>query len=214
MHQKNNFKRSIHIFLVSVTTEGSTAELSETTNTQSSAATLTPVKQEPETTSKPSLSTIGSLKDAPQIPKTEKIIETIVEPSSLEIFQEALEKLKNLGDRGKKYLNKLLEEVDNRDPATQKLVQNVINEAVEKVQRRRKRELILSSYMGAELSKDDEDEDAAVEEVLNQILLIFILYFYAHIPTIKIFWLGNTIVCYRSKIINFYRAHFSYIIFS
>lgn len=85
----------------------------------------------------------------------------------MEIFQDALVKLKKLGDRGRKYLNKLLEEVDHRDPETEKLVQKVINETAEKLQRRRKRELFLSSPMGTKLSEDDEDDDAAVEEVNN-----------------------------------------------
>lgn len=98
-------------------------------------------------------------------PTTEKTYRTTTEATSMEVFQEALEKLKSLGDRGKRYLNKLLEEVDHRDPETEKLVQKVINETVEKMQRRRKRDLYLASPMRSELAKDDEAEDAAVEEV-------------------------------------------------
>ncbi|XP_031785741.1 uncharacterized protein LOC100116714 [Nasonia vitripennis] len=85
-------------------------------------------------------------------------------PSSMEVFEDALHKISALGTRGKKVLNKLIQEINHRDPKTEQMVKKVINEVTEKEERRRKRDLLLSSPMGAQLSEDDEDGDAAIEE--------------------------------------------------
>ncbi|OXU28371.1 hypothetical protein TSAR_006422 [Trichomalopsis sarcophagae] len=85
-------------------------------------------------------------------------------PSSMEVFEDALHKISALGTRGKKVLNKLIQEINHRDPETEQMVKKVINEVTEKEERRRKRDLLLSSPMGAQLSEDDEDGDAAIEE--------------------------------------------------
>lgn len=83
----------------------------------------------------------------------------------MEVFEDALQKINALGTRGKKVLNKLIQEIDHRDLQTEQMVKKVINEVTEKEERRRKRDLLLSSPMGAQLSEDDEDGDAAIEEV-------------------------------------------------
>lgn len=86
-------------------------------------------------------------------------------PSSVEVFQDALQKISALGQRGKKVLNRLIEEINHRDPATEQMVKKVIEEVTDKEEKRMKRELFLSSPMAEQLAGDDEDGDAAIEEV-------------------------------------------------
>lgn len=92
-------------------------------------------------------------------------ISSTLGPSSMEVFQDALQKISALGSRGKKVLNKLVQEIDHQDPKTEEMVKKVIHEVTDREERRRKRDLYLSSPMGAQLSEDDEDDDAAIEEV-------------------------------------------------
>ncbi|XP_058789879.1 uncharacterized protein LOC131663465 isoform X2 [Phymastichus coffea] len=84
-------------------------------------------------------------------------------PSSKEVFEDALHKISALGQRGRKVLNKLIEEINHRDPETEQMVKKVIEEVTDREEKRMKRDLFLSSPMAEQLSGDDEDDDAAVE---------------------------------------------------
>lgn len=90
--------------------------------------------------------------------------------TSGEVFREVLERIGSLGHRGKKVLKRLMDEIEKRGPEGEGLRQ-VVNKTMndqtlsEAEKRRRRRDLILSSPLRAELTEDDEDEDAAIEEV-------------------------------------------------
>ncbi|XP_012272253.1 uncharacterized protein LOC105695339 [Orussus abietinus] len=91
------------------------------------------------------------------------------ETASGEVFREILGKLGSLGDRGKAVLKKLVDQMDEGRAKAGKL-RKMVNEAMvikdSKTLRKRKRELILSSPLGEELTQDDSEADAAVEEGL------------------------------------------------
>lgn len=97
---------------------------------------------------------------------TKSTINDTTEPSSsMEVFRDTLKKISALGDRGKKVLNRLIQEIDHRDLQTERLIQQAVDKVSdrEKIERL-KRDILLSSPIDT-LAIDDEDNDAAIEEV-------------------------------------------------
>ncbi|XP_014210255.1 uncharacterized protein LOC106640672 [Copidosoma floridanum] len=82
------------------------------------------------------------------------------EPSSVEVYRDALEKISALGERGQKVLSKLVEEIGQRSP-------EIVAEVAAKEASRRKRDLTLTPPMDM-LAEDDEAADAAIEEGVLQ----------------------------------------------
>ncbi|XP_011865778.1 PREDICTED: uncharacterized protein LOC105560886 isoform X2 [Vollenhovia emeryi] len=87
-----------------------------------------------------------------------------------EVFQDVLRKINSLGDRGKQMLHKLMDTIDAQAGAKGAALKQLVNDAMndEKLsregKRRRRRDLVLSSPLYQELTEEDEDGDAAVEE--------------------------------------------------
>ncbi|XP_026667108.1 uncharacterized protein LOC108622199 [Ceratina calcarata] len=98
---------------------------------------------------------------------SEKTIEE--EPTSAEVFRDVLDKINSLGYRGKKILKKLMDEIEKKGPEGENL-RRVVNETMndrtlsDAEKRRRRRDLVLSSPLHSELTEEDEDDDAAIEE--------------------------------------------------
>ncbi|KAL7298526.1 hypothetical protein TKK_0008304 [Trichogramma kaykai] len=87
------------------------------------------------------------------------------EPSSEELYEDTLKKIQALGERGKKVLDRLVHEINREDPRSEEAVRRTVDAvATKEEQRRRKREIILSSPLATELTEDDQDGDAAIEE--------------------------------------------------
>lgn len=98
----------------------------------------------------------------------EKIEEA--EASSAEVLRDVLDKVNSLGYRGKKILKKLMVEIEKKGPEGEALWQAVNKTMSDQTlsdaeKRRRRRDLILSSPLHTELTEEDEDDDAAIEEV-------------------------------------------------
>ncbi|CAK9822366.1 hypothetical protein ANTRET_LOCUS911 [Anthophora retusa] len=91
------------------------------------------------------------------------------EQSSGEVFKDVLGKISSLGYRGKKILKRLMDEIEKKGPESESLRQ-VVNKTMndrtlsDAEKRRRRRDLILSSPLHKELTEEDEDGDAAIEE--------------------------------------------------
>ncbi|KAL0118619.1 hypothetical protein PUN28_009354 [Cardiocondyla obscurior] len=87
-----------------------------------------------------------------------------------EVFQDVLKKINSLGNRGKQMLHKLMDTIDAqagvKGAALKQLVNDTMNnkKLSSEAKQRRKRDLILSSPLYQELTEEDEDGDAAVEE--------------------------------------------------
>lgn len=98
--------------------------------------------------------------------------------NSAEMFQDVLRKINSLGDRGKEMLHKLMNEIDVRDNAEGAALKQLVNETMNdktlssQEKRRRKRDIVLSSPLHRQLTEEDEDGDALLEEVLLCILSI------------------------------------------
>ncbi|XP_050487818.1 uncharacterized protein LOC126872199 [Bombus huntii] len=91
------------------------------------------------------------------------------EASSAEVLRDVLEKVNSLGYRGKKILKKLMVEIEKKGTEGEALWQAVnktMNDQTlsDAEKRRRRRDLILSSPLHTELTEEDEDDDAAIEE--------------------------------------------------
>ncbi|XP_067205465.1 uncharacterized protein [Linepithema humile] len=90
--------------------------------------------------------------------------------SSAEVFQDVLRKINSLGDRGKAMLHKLMNEIDAQNntegAALKQLVSETMNDKTlsSEAKRRRKKDLLLSSPLHQELTQEDEDGDAPLEE--------------------------------------------------
>lgn len=81
--------------------------------------------------------------------------------SSSEVFHDILSKITSMGDRGRRVLNKLMEEIKKN----QTLKDTMDN-------RRKRRELILSSPLNKELNEEVvQDEDGIIEEVYVYFIL-------------------------------------------
>ncbi|XP_012256817.2 uncharacterized protein LOC105686493 isoform X2 [Athalia rosae] len=89
-----------------------------------------------------------------------------------EIFEEVLGKLHSLGSRGKNVLQKLMDEIEGEEDAESVAMRRIVDAAIngdgkpmsDEERARRKREIILSSPLNAELNEDDSEGDAAIEE--------------------------------------------------
>lgn len=91
--------------------------------------------------------------------------------NSEEVFQDVLRKINSLGDRGRQMLHKLMDTIDTqagvKGAALKRLVNDTMNnkKLSSEAKRRRRRDLVLSSPLYQELTEEDEDSDAALEEV-------------------------------------------------
>ncbi|XP_043475237.1 uncharacterized protein LOC122506891 isoform X2 [Leptopilina heterotoma] len=88
------------------------------------------------------------------------------DPSSAEVFGEVMKKIVSQGERGKKLFQQLLSEIDDEKLKQRLMIKLTSAAKIEEEKKRRKRDFILSSPLQDELSRDDEDEDAAIEEDL------------------------------------------------
>lgn len=88
-----------------------------------------------------------------------------------EVFQDVLRKINSLGDRGKQMLHKLMDTIDDQAGAKGAALKQLVNDTMNdkklssEAKRRRRRDLVLSSPLYQELTEEDEDGDAALEEV-------------------------------------------------
>lgn len=90
--------------------------------------------------------------------------------TSAEVFRDVLDKITSLGYRGKKILRRLMDEIEKKGPegeALRQAVNKTMNDRTlsDAEKRRRRRDLVLSSPLHKELTEEDEDDDAAIEEV-------------------------------------------------
>ncbi|XP_078032859.1 uncharacterized protein LOC144467784 [Augochlora pura] len=91
------------------------------------------------------------------------------EPTSAEVVKEVLDRINSLGYRGQKIFKKLVTEMEKSGAETETL-KRVVDETMkdqklsEAEKRRRRRDLVLSSPLHKELTQEDDDEDAAVEQ--------------------------------------------------
>jgi len=91
--------------------------------------------------------------------------------NSEEVFQDVLQKINSLGDRGKEMLHKLMDMIDTQTGTKGAALKQLVNDTMNnkklsiEAKRRRRRDLVLSSPLYQELTEEDEDGDAAVEEV-------------------------------------------------
>ncbi|EZA60903.1 hypothetical protein X777_13105 [Ooceraea biroi] len=87
--------------------------------------------------------------------------------SSAEVFEDVLEKISSLGDRGKKILQKLMDEIDARgvarDNALKRLVNETMNKTLSSTDKQRKRRDLTLKMLHDELMEED-DGDAPLEE--------------------------------------------------
>ncbi|XP_053985034.1 uncharacterized protein LOC128879681 isoform X2 [Hylaeus volcanicus] len=90
-------------------------------------------------------------------------------PTSSEVFNDVLDKISSLGYRGQKILRRLMVEMEKKGPEGEAL-RRAVNETMKdqklsfEEKQRRRRDLILSSSLQRELTEEDEDGDAAIEE--------------------------------------------------
>ncbi|KOC65647.1 hypothetical protein WH47_00671 [Habropoda laboriosa] len=99
----------------------------------------------------------------------EKVVVKLEEESSGEVFQDVLNKISSLGYRGKKILKRLMDEIEktgSEGESLREVVNKTMNDQTlsDAEKRRRRRDLILSSPLHKELTEEDEDGDAAIEE--------------------------------------------------
>lgn len=91
--------------------------------------------------------------------------------NSAEMFQDVLQKINSLGDRGRQMLRKLMDEIDTRSNSEGAALKRLVNETMndkklsKEAKRRKRRDLILSSPLQQQLTEEDEDDNAALEEV-------------------------------------------------
>jgi len=89
-----------------------------------------------------------------------------------ETFQDVLRKINSLGNRGKQMLHKLMDTIDaqagTKGAALKQLVNDTMNDKKlsSEAKRRKRRDLVLSSPLYQELTEEDEDGDAPLEEVV------------------------------------------------
>ncbi|KAJ8673425.1 hypothetical protein QAD02_004687 [Eretmocerus hayati] len=105
--------------------------------------------------------TSSSVQVLPEKNKTQNVL-----LSSAEEFREAIQKIGSVGSRGRKFLSKLIKEIDHQDSELEEVVKKALSDLSVEEKERIKREIVLSSPIGSELMKDDEDDDAAIEEGL------------------------------------------------
>lgn len=89
---------------------------------------------------------------------------------SAEMFQDILRKIGSFGNRGRQMLRKLMDEIDAQSvegSVLRRLVNETMNDKrlSSETKRRRRRDLVLSSPLYRELTWEDDDDDAPLEEV-------------------------------------------------
>ncbi|XP_018059569.1 PREDICTED: uncharacterized protein LOC108694515 [Atta colombica] len=90
--------------------------------------------------------------------------------NSEEVFQDVLRKINSFGNRGKQILHKLMDTIDMQAGAKGAALKQLVNDTMNdkklsrEAKRRRRRDLVLSSPLYQELTEEDEDGDAAIEE--------------------------------------------------
>lgn len=87
------------------------------------------------------------------------------DPTSAEVFGEVMRKIVSQGEKGKKLFQQLLSEIDDEELKQRLMVKLKNTTKIEEEIKRRKRDFILSSPLRDELNRNDEDDDAAIEEV-------------------------------------------------
>lgn len=104
----------------------------------------------------------------------------IKEENFEEVFQDVLRKINSLGDRGRQMLHKLMDMIDAQAGAKGVALKQLINDTMNdkklssETKRRRRRDLVLSSPLYQELTEEDEDGDAALEEVEVLFLISYV----------------------------------------
>ena len=102
---------------------------------------------------------------------------------SAEVFEDVVIKLKSLGDRGKKVLDRIVTEIDRieiQDAEGKKLKESIgsimSNDTLsEEDKKRLKRQVILGSpILNSFMEDTDPDEDAAIEKVISIFIHVFI----------------------------------------
>lgn len=89
---------------------------------------------------------------------------------SMKMFQDILRKISSLGSRGRQMLRKLMDEIDAQGvegDTLRRLVNETMNDdrLSSKAKRRRRRDLVLSSPLYRDLTLEDKNGDAPLEEV-------------------------------------------------
>ncbi|KAG7202886.1 hypothetical protein KM043_010034 [Ampulex compressa] len=91
------------------------------------------------------------------------------EVSSAEVFEDVLKKISSLGHRGKQILRRLMKEIEDtgaEGEALRRMVNETMNDGrLSKAEKqRRRRDLVLSSPLHEELTEEDDEADAGIEE--------------------------------------------------
>lgn len=125
------------------------------------------VKSEANITEEKGIEKMKEIEKLKEIAEIEKKIVEIddKDPTSAEIFGEVMRKIISQGEKGKKLFQQLVDEVDDQELKKRLMMKMENITKGEEENFRRRRELILSSPLRDELNKDDEEEDAAIEEV-------------------------------------------------
>lgn len=108
---------------------------------------------------------------------------------SIEMFQDVLRKISSLGNRGRQMLRKLMDEIDAEGvegDALRRLVNETMHDErlSSKAKRRQRRDLVLSSPLYRDLTREDEDDDASLEEV--SLAFLILISFPLHILNISL----------------------------
>lgn len=99
-----------------------------------------------------------------------------------ETFQDVLRKINSLGNRGKQMLHKLMDTIDAQAGAKGAALKQLVNDTMNdkklssEAKRRKRRDLVLSSPLYQELTEEDEDGDAPLEEVVFSAYVFLIFY--------------------------------------
>ena len=107
---------------------------------------------------------IDNLKEIAEI---EKKIDEIDDknPTSAEVFGEVMRKIVSQGAKGKRIFQQLVDEIDDKELKKRLMMKMENITKVEEEKLRRRRDLLFTSPLQDELNKDDEEGDAAIEEV-------------------------------------------------
>lgn len=90
---------------------------------------------------------------------------------SAEVFHDVLRRIGSMGERGKNILRRLMDEMNARGAREGDTLRRLVNDTMNdgrlssEAKRRRKRDLVLSSPLHRELTEEDADGEAPLEEV-------------------------------------------------
>lgn len=112
-----------------------------------------------------SIKTNDKINDSTNRGKMENIDDN--EPSSVEVFGEVMRKIISQGEKGQKLFQQLLNEIDDEKLKQRLAMKLKSTTKIENEKKRKKRDFILSSPLHDELNRNDEDDDAAIEEVIK-----------------------------------------------